>query len=184
MPVTMRGSPSPPRQPDEMKLWREMIASKQAAHYKQDNAVHHGNLLNMKPTIDDDTEDDATGEARARLRQEAAAKREADEAARKAAAKEYFEMLKQAHTVTDTHSALAQARTRPRGAFSQRTCAPVSAIASLPLCSSPPADRMLRLSRLGVLRSGRGGGGDRTIQDGRRVSGTQAGGGCRDQEGE
>lgn len=100
MPVTMRGSPiSPPR--DEMGAARDLIAQRRRQQIEEENKVYKDHLKNAKPTIDDDTEDDATGEARARLRVEAAAAREAAEAERKAKARDFHAKIKAAHTVTD-----------------------------------------------------------------------------------
>ena len=40
---------------------RDLIAQRNADHIRQMNLAHQAALANMKPTIDDDTEDDATG---------------------------------------------------------------------------------------------------------------------------
>ena len=110
MPVTMTLSKSPPkpwgsprpRDPsDAMGVFRDLIAQKSREYISAGNAVHFKNLANIKPTIDDDTEDDATGEARARLKAESLQAREAAEAARKAAVKAYFARIKSKTTVVD-----------------------------------------------------------------------------------
>merc|ERR1719149_517185 len=65
------------------------------------NLEHQQKLQTMKPTIDDDTEDDATGAERARLRAEVAAKREALVAAQKEHAHDFLTKVKSIPTVTD-----------------------------------------------------------------------------------
>ena len=70
---------------DLQENWNNEIRDRRRAEEQQrirlENAAHYGRIANMRPVIDDDTEDDATGEARARLRAEAAARRRAEEAA-------------------------------------------------------------------------------------------------------
>ena len=94
MPVLMKGAPiSPPR--DEMGAVRDLIAQRNAAHIREMNAEHQAKLAAMKPTIDDDTEDDATGEERARLKKESEAKRAAALAEQKEFAHDFFVRVKQ-----------------------------------------------------------------------------------------
>ena len=93
MPVSMTGSPkSPPR--DEMGAARDYMRKRNEEHIKQMNLEHQQKLQTMKPTIDDDTEDDATGAERARLRAEVAAKREALVAAQKEHAHDFLTKVK------------------------------------------------------------------------------------------
>lgn len=130
MPVIMKGSPtSPPR--DEMGAARDMIAAKRRAQIEEENKVYKEHLANAKPTIDDDTEDDATGEARARLRVESAAARQAAEAERKAKAREFHAKIKAATTVTDDWmdtEAAALARDRMASESKARKAAEQAAI--------------------------------------------------------
>lgn len=90
----MRGAPiSPPR--DEMGAVRDLIAKRNQDHIRQQNAEHQAKLAAMKPTIDDDTEDDATGAERARLRAESEAKRASAMAEQKEKAHDFFARVKQ-----------------------------------------------------------------------------------------
>ena len=87
---------------DELRMVRDRIWSDYQARITAENKAHRDKLCNMKPTIDDDTEDDATGEARARLKVEAAERRVAAEVARKAVNVQYFAYIRAAQAVTDT----------------------------------------------------------------------------------
>ena len=64
---------------------RDRKRAEEAERIRRDNLAHQERLANMRPAIDDDTEDDATGAARARLRAQAAARRQAETASIRAA---------------------------------------------------------------------------------------------------
>ena len=87
---------------DELGEVRDFIASQRQAYIKKDNHTHRTRLANMKATIDDDTEDDETGEARARMRVESAARRRADVEKLREANRAFFQRIKGAQPVTDT----------------------------------------------------------------------------------
>uniref|UniRef100_A0A7S2CBW9 Trichohyalin-plectin-homology domain-containing protein n=1 Tax=Haptolina brevifila TaxID=156173 RepID=A0A7S2CBW9_9EUKA len=78
------------------------IAKKNEERRRKENSRLAARLAYARPTIDDDTEDDATGERRAMLRVEAAAARKAKEEARKQANAKFFAGIKKAQTVIDT----------------------------------------------------------------------------------
>ncbi len=63
---------------------------------------HRRRLSSMTSAIDDDTEDDATGEKRAWLRAQSAERRRAEEDALRAANAVYFTLIKEAQTKLDT----------------------------------------------------------------------------------
>lgn len=77
-----------------------------AAAYDEKILPLHSEHVQRLPTIgsaiDDDTEDDATGEARARLREESAARRLAEAEELKARNQEYFSQLSSVTTLTDS----------------------------------------------------------------------------------
>ena len=68
---------------------------------KKDHKAHCKRVASIKPTIDDDTEDDATGEARAAKRVESAANRKAKMERLKLENQQYFARVKAVTTVTD-----------------------------------------------------------------------------------
>ena len=72
-----------------------MLASKAAQRMAEENRQMKQRLREMKPTIDDDTEDDATGEARARCRIESIAKRKATLAALRAENAKFFMVVRE-----------------------------------------------------------------------------------------
>lgn len=65
-------------------------------------ALHQQRMANMGSAIDDDTEDDATGEARATLRAEAQARREQQQVALKMRNAAYFALISKAKPTVDT----------------------------------------------------------------------------------
>lgn len=87
---------------DEMGAVRDSIQTQFAERIQQENKEIHVRLATIKPTIDDDTEDDETGVARARLKKEAAARRiEVLATVRRDNAK-FFAVVLNAQPVTDT----------------------------------------------------------------------------------
>lgn len=82
--------------------FRERAAAKHLEQAGQEHAAHRHRMANIKPTVDDDTEDDATGEARARLRVESAARRAAKADALKAENQRYFAAIGKVTTLTDS----------------------------------------------------------------------------------
>ena len=87
---------------DELGALRDQIALREKQRIARENAEYKVRLAQMAPTIDDDTEDDATGEARARLKIESA-KRFRDKAkAMSRKNKQYFERVKKAQPTLDT----------------------------------------------------------------------------------
>lgn len=62
---------------DELGALRDQMIAREKHRIAEENRVMKARLAKTGPTIDDDTEDDETGEARARLKKEAAAKRKA-----------------------------------------------------------------------------------------------------------
>ena len=87
---------------DGMRDFREMWVEQSWQRFFQDRSTHREKLTNAKPTIDDDTEDDATGEARARLKAESAARKEAEAEALRASNREYFARINSVSTLTDS----------------------------------------------------------------------------------
>jgi len=87
---------------DELGEVRDALAAKEKERVRQDNKGHRDRLKSSKPTIDDDTEDDATGEARARLKVESAARRKAEKEKLKAVNASYFAKVHSAMPVTDS----------------------------------------------------------------------------------
>lgn len=80
---------------------RDFIAKKTADQIRQGNIEHMAKIASVKPVIDDDVEDEATGEARKEMAAASAARRAAEEEARKAEVKEYYARLKAKTTVID-----------------------------------------------------------------------------------
>ena len=80
---------------------RDFIAKKTADQIRQGNLEHMAKIATVKPVIDDDVEDEATGEARKGMAAASAARRAAEEEARKAEVKEYYARLKAKTTVID-----------------------------------------------------------------------------------
>jgi hypothetical protein len=85
-------SPSPKR--DELGEVRDLLQQRFKDRVKEENKAHLEKLANIKPTIDDDTEDDATGEARARLKTESAERRKAEAQALRAKNAQFFSRVK------------------------------------------------------------------------------------------
>lgn len=67
-----------------------------------EHAAHRERLANARSSIDDDTEDDATGEARARLKAESEVRRRVEAETLAQANSAYFERVRAATTVTDS----------------------------------------------------------------------------------
>jgi hypothetical protein len=87
---------------DELGALRDAMKAREKMRIARENAEYKQRLAIMAPTIDDDTEDDATGEARARLKVDSA-KRFRDKAkAMSKKNKEYFARVKQAQPTLDT----------------------------------------------------------------------------------
>lgn len=87
---------------DELGALRDAMKAREKMRIARENAEYKQRLAIMAPTIDDDTEDDATGEARARLKVDSA-KRFRDKAkAMSKKNKEYFTRVKQAQPTLDT----------------------------------------------------------------------------------
>lgn len=63
---------------EQYAQFRQQAASAYLDRAWEAHAVHRHKLANMQSSIDDDTEDDATGEARAKLRAQSAARREVE----------------------------------------------------------------------------------------------------------
>jgi len=85
-------SQSPKR--DELGEVRDLLQQRFKDRVKEENKAHMERLASMKPTIDDDTEDDATGEARARLKVESAERRKAEAQALRAKNAQFFSRVK------------------------------------------------------------------------------------------
>ena len=97
--VMVMRSKSPKR--DGMGEMRDLLAAKNKEHIKQGNAEHQKRLQEIGPTIDDDTEDDATGEARARMKVESAARRKAEAEALRKQTAQFFSRVRTATPKTD-----------------------------------------------------------------------------------
>lgn len=87
---------------DELGAVRDRMKQMERDRIARENAANKMRLLGMTPTIDDDTEDDATGEARARLRVESAKKFRAQLRERSRKNAEYFARVRAAKATLDT----------------------------------------------------------------------------------
>ena len=87
---------------DELGDLRERIQAEYWERVEAENAAHRERLTNSRSAIDDNTEDDATGEARARLRAESAARRTAALERQKLLNKKFFAHIRTAKSAIDT----------------------------------------------------------------------------------
>ena len=80
----------------------QSVANAAQAQQRKEQAAHRDKIKYMKSSIDDDTEDDATGEARARLKVESAARKKAEAEARRAENADFFARIRGVTTLTDS----------------------------------------------------------------------------------
>ena len=84
------------------KSYRDAAADWYLKQAEERYRVHQQRLASMTSAIDDDTEDDATGESRARLRAESAARRQAQDDALRSANALYFAIINKTQSKTDS----------------------------------------------------------------------------------
>ena len=87
---------------DELGAMRDLMKQRERDRIAKDNAEYKSKLANIAPTIDDDTEDDATGEARALLKLDSAQRFRAKAKAMSRRNAEYFARVRQAQPTLDT----------------------------------------------------------------------------------